>query len=122
MQNWYNNECKQRDICIDENPSFNIDQWESSYGNEITNPQQSDAVSCGAFTCMYIAYQMKFGRLPTKADFTEIDIPQIRRYIIYSILFANQSVELHGPSEYDCMRTAETDNEGIADFGTETRL
>jgi hypothetical protein len=32
-------------------------------------PTQNDAISCGAFTCLYAYYKVLFGRWPTAADF-----------------------------------------------------
>ncbi len=116
MENWYKGECNLLGLSVEDDPSLDIKKWDCSFGNKNIHSRQYDAVSCGPFTCMYIAYKMKMGRLPTNDDFTEADMPNIRNYIIYTILSANQSIEKNGYIEYDHHRITEMDNEHISSF------
>ncbi len=116
MQNWYNIECEKRGMSHEEDSSFDINAWECSYEDQNTNSRQSDSHSCSGFCCMYIAYKMKLGKIPASEDFTQADIPDIRKYILYTILFANQSIEVHVENDYDKRRIAELDNANIMNF------
>jgi hypothetical protein len=92
------------------NSPFNILKWKIITGKSLPPnlPQQpfTDTWSCGPISCAYLAFWMRNRRLPTIADFDSTDFPDLRKYMVYSIIMANRSMEINGDNADDQRRRA----------------
>ena len=52
--------------------------------------KQTDGQSCGAFLAADIAYLIKYGKLATKEDYTNNDMPEFRKFMQLTVILARQ--------------------------------
>ena len=88
LWNWF----VERHRAFDQTPPKESD-WTFCDGHQIPDhcPKQTDRVSCGPFVVMTACHWIRSGSLPSVKDWTQLDVPDYRRFILSTLIKANKS-------------------------------